>query len=109
IGFPVAGASPAGAKVFDRVKRDVGGGDFLPGSSRTVQEAQCDHQAVLNESQLRHQNRRVVRSSGCSLGAGVELLGGAVLLWRDSSAWFFCGGGLKRKKPLQGICPAGAV
>ena len=49
IGFPVAGASPAGAQVFHGVKCDVGGGDAFPGTSCAVQEVQGDHQAVLKE------------------------------------------------------------
>src|SRR5437762_14205502 len=49
IGFPVAGASPAGAQVFDRVIRDVGSGNVFPGTSCAVQEAQRDHQAILKQ------------------------------------------------------------
>src|SRR6266576_7197291 len=49
IGFPVTGASPAGAQVFDRIERDVRRGDIFPGSSCAVQEAQRDRQAVLKE------------------------------------------------------------
>ena len=49
IGFPLAGASPAGAQVFDRVIRHVGSGDVFPGTSCADQEVQRDHQAVLKE------------------------------------------------------------
>ena len=49
IGFSLAGASPAGAKVFDGVKRHAGSGDMFPGSSCAVQEAQRNRQAVLKE------------------------------------------------------------
>ena len=49
IGFPVAGASPPGAKVLDRVIRHVGSGDMFPGTSCAVQEAQRDRQAILKE------------------------------------------------------------
>ena len=49
IGLPVTGASPAGAQVFDRVKRDVRCGDVFSGASCAVQEVQRDRQAILKE------------------------------------------------------------
>ena len=49
IGFPVAGASPAGTQVFDRVIRHVRGSDVFPGMSCAVQEVQRDRQAILKE------------------------------------------------------------
>ena len=49
IGFPEAGASPAGAKISDRVIRHVGSRDIFPGTSCAVQEAQRDRQAILKE------------------------------------------------------------
>ncbi len=49
IGFPVTGASPAGAQVFNRVIRHVGSGDVFPGTSCAVQEAQRNRQAILKE------------------------------------------------------------
>jgi len=49
IGFSVAGASPVGPQVFDRVIRHVGSGDFFSGSSCAVQEVQRDRQAILKQ------------------------------------------------------------
>jgi hypothetical protein len=49
IGFPVAGASPAAAKVLGRVIRHVGSRDVFPGTSCAVQEKQRDHQAILKQ------------------------------------------------------------
>ena len=49
IGFPVASASPAGAKILDCVIRHVGSGDVFPGSSCAVHDVQRDRQAILKE------------------------------------------------------------
>ena len=49
IGFSVAGASPVGPQVFDRVIRHVGSGDIFSGSPCAVQEVQRDRQAVLKQ------------------------------------------------------------
>ena len=108
IRLPVTGASPAGAQVFDRVERDVRRGDFLPGTSNSVKEAQRDRQAVLKEFSF------VVRTDtwygfpdadpepGLNFPEEQFFRGGIL---RHG----FCGGGLKRKQPLPGICLAGAV
>src|SRR6267378_1775768 len=49
IGFPVAGASPAGAKILDGVIRHAGSGDAFPGTSSALQDVQRDRQSILKE------------------------------------------------------------
>ncbi len=49
IGFSVTGAAPSGAQAFDRVIRHAGAGDVFPGTPRTDQEVQCDHQSILKQ------------------------------------------------------------
>ncbi len=108
IGFPVAGASPAGTKIFDRVIRHVGSGDMFPGTSCAVQEAQRDHQASLKEFSFvvaaDPWNTVGYRDSETRLNFPEKQVFCGVIHQHG-----FCGGGLKRKKPLPGICPAGAV
>ena len=108
IGFSVTSASPARAKVLDRVIRHVGSGDVFPGTLCAVQEAQRDREAILKEFSF------VVATDTWN---GVGNCDSEPRLYFPEKHVFcggihqhgFCGGGLKRKKPLSGICPAGAV
>src|SRR5438128_356650 len=108
IGFPVAGASPAGAKVLERVVRHVGGRDTFPGTSCAVQETQRDRQAILKEFLW-----IVITDTWNSVGNRISEPGlnfsEKQVFWGGIHQHGFCGGGLKRKKPLPGICPARAL
>ena len=105
IGFPVTGASPAGAQVFDRVERDVGSGDMFPGPSRTVQEVQRDHQAILNEFSFVVATDTWNGVGNCISEPGLNFMEQQFFCGVIHQHGF-CGGGLKRKQPLPGDLPS---